>query len=238
MDLAVSNSGNTLGTWTIYRLPVQDDGTEGTPNHGCLPGPPVGPGHHPPTNPNACLGDYPHIGADANGFYITTNEYEFFGNAFIGAQIYAFSKTQLASTPASIAVTQLDTSSMGVGGKPGFTVWPAQSPPSQFSTANGGTEYFLSSDAADEAQCDSGTVCTGTGQSTDLLVWTLNNTSSLNSATPAVNLSNKVLTVNQYAIPPKQKQPCSGTLATMDTPQGFCINDTTTPTIAGVGCWR
>src|SRR5207249_1116980 len=36
LDLAVSNSANPLGTWTIYRLPVQDDGTEGTPNHGCL----------------------------------------------------------------------------------------------------------------------------------------------------------------------------------------------------------
>jgi len=25
-----------------------------------------------------CLGDYPHIGADANGFYITTNEFYVF----------------------------------------------------------------------------------------------------------------------------------------------------------------
>jgi hypothetical protein len=39
-------------------------------------------------------------------------------------------------------------------------------------------------------------------------------------------------------VPPKQQQPGSGTLATIDTPQGYCINDTTTSTIAGVGCWR
>jgi hypothetical protein len=47
-----------------------------------------------------------------------------------------------------------------------------------------------------------------------------------------------VLTVGQYGIPPKQQQPGSGTPATTDTPQGYCINDTTTATIAGTGCWR
>ena len=29
LDLAVSNTSDPLGTWTIYRLPVQDDGTAG-----------------------------------------------------------------------------------------------------------------------------------------------------------------------------------------------------------------
>src|SRR6267378_3872807 len=48
-----------------------------------------------PTNPNACLGDYPHLGADANGIYLTTNEYSFFGNDFHGAQVYALSKRAL-----------------------------------------------------------------------------------------------------------------------------------------------
>jgi hypothetical protein len=47
-----------------------------------------------------------------------------------------------------------------------------------------------------------------------------------------------VLDVNQYALPPKQKQPGSGTAPGTAVPQGHCINDTTTPTILGVGCWR
>jgi len=51
-------------------------------------------------------------------------------------------------------------------------------------------------------------------------------------------VSNKVLDVNQYAIPPKQQQPGSGTAPGTDVPQGRCINDTTTATIAGRGCWR
>ena len=95
------------------RLPADNDGT----------------GHGP------CLGDYPHIGADANGFYITTNEYAFFPRVvFIGAQIYAFSKAALAANASSVTVTQLDTVARRFGGKPGFTLWPAQSPPGQFAT--------------------------------------------------------------------------------------------------------
>src|SRR5207244_1106079 len=50
--------------------------------------------------------------------------------------------------------------------------------------------------------------------------------------------SNRLVGSETYALPPKQKQPGSGTLATMDTPLGFCINDTTTVTVAGTGCWR
>ena len=234
IDIAVSNTSDPTGNWTIYRVPVQDDGTDGTPDHGCALNN-DGSGH------GACLGDYPHIGADANGFYVTTNEYAFFPNfVYIGAQIYAFSKTALASGASSVSMTQFDTSHSGVGGHPGFTVWPALSSPNQFVTDNGGTEYFMSSDAADEAQCNTGTVCNpGTGSSTDILVWSLTNTSSLNTATPSLGLSNKKLTVGQYGVPPKQQQPGSGTPATADTPQGFCINDTSTVLFnSQVGCWR
>src|SRR5207244_8436637 len=76
----------------------------------------------------------------------------------------------------------------------------------------GGTEYFLSSDAADEAN--------GTGSSTDLIVWALTNTQSLNTANPALKLSNSVLTVNQYGIPPKSDQKAG------DFPLGQCLNNT------------
>ena len=203
--------------WNIYRIDVTNDGT----NTGGV-------------NPGPYLGDYPHIGADANGFYITTNAYPWCCNGFSGAQIYAFSKAQLAAGAANVTMVHLDTSGMvnapsdAGSTQPGFTVWPAQSPgTTQFNTGNGGTEYFLSSNAADEATHP----VAGTGGnhvSNQLVVWTLTNTSSLNSASPALSLSNKVLSVNQYAIPPKQQQPGSGTPATTDTPQGYCINDTTT----------
>jgi hypothetical protein len=227
LDTAVSQTSDPTGLWTIYRLDVTNDGT----NTGGV-------------NPGPYLGDYPHIGADANGFYITTNAYPWGTNGFAGAQIYAFSKAQMAASAASVTMVHFDTSGMvaapGDAGstQPGFTVWPAQSPASQFSLSAGGTEYFLSSNAAAEAT-NPVTGTGGSGTSSQLVVWTLANTSSLNTASPALGLSNKVLGVNQYAIPPKQKQPGSGTLATTDTPQGYCINDTTTLLFNGqIGCWR
>ncbi len=228
LDLAVSQTSNPTGNWNIYRIDVTNDGT----NAGGV-------------NPCPCLGDYPHIGADANGIYLTTNSYPWATNGFDGAQIYALSKAQLAAGAASITVVHIDTFGMvnapsdAGSTQPGFTVWPAQSPGANaFSLDNGGTEYFLSSNAADEATHPVAGFG-GNYTSTQLVVWTLQNTSSLNSASPALNLTNKLMTVGLYALPPKQQQLGSGTLATTDTPQGYCINDTTTLLFNGqTGCWR
>jgi len=226
LDIAVSKTPDPTGTWNIYHIDVTNDGT----NSGGV-------------NPGPYLGDYPHIGADANGFYITTNAYPWFGNGFAGAQIYALSKAQLAAGAANVTLQHLDTfglvkapSDAGAT-QPGFTVWPAQSPGTQFETDNGGTEFFMSSNAADEATHP----VAGFGgdyTSKQIVVWTLTNTSSLDTANPSLSLSTKLVDVGLYALPPKQKQPGSGTAPGVDVPQGHCINDTTTVTISGVGCWR
>jgi hypothetical protein len=225
LDIAVSQTSNPTGSWNIYRVDVTNDGSN------------IG-----GTNPGPYLGDYPHIGADANGFYITTNAYPWCCNGFSGAQVYAFSKAQLAAGAAVVNMQHIDTSGMvnapsdAGSTQPGFTVWPAQSPGTDFKTDNGGTEFFLSSNAADEATHPKA----GTGGnyvSNQIVLWTLTNTASLNSV-PALSLSNKLLDVNTYAIPPKQQQPGSGTAPTTAAPQGFCLNDETTVTIAGTGCWK
>jgi hypothetical protein len=227
LDIAVSQTAIPTGVWNVYRIDVTNDGTDAGG-----------------VNPGPYLGDYPHIGADANGFYITTNAYPWCCNGFSGAQIYAFSKAQLAAGAASVTMQHIDTfgavnqPSDAGSTQPGFTLWPAQSPgTSSYDLNAGGTEYFLSSNATDEATHPVAGFG-GTYTSSQLVVWALTNTSSLNTASPALSLSNKVLTANQYGLPPKQHQPGSGTLATTDTPQGYCINDTTTVTIAGTGCWR
>jgi hypothetical protein len=227
IDIAVSQTANPTALWNIYKFDVTNDGT----NTGG-------------SNPGPYLGDYPHIGADANGVYITTNAYPWNSGGFAGAQIYALSKAQLAAGASNVTMAHVDTSGMvplasdAGTTQPGFTVWPAQSPgTSSYETAAGGTEYFLSSNAADEATHP----VAGTGGSyvsDKVIVWALTNTSSLNTATAAVSLSTKVLGAEQYAIPPKAQQPGAGTTPTTATPQGKCINDTTTVTIAGVGCWR
>ena len=227
LDIAVSKTSNPTGAWNIYRVDVTNDGTNAGGE-----------------NPGPYLGDYPHIGADAYGFYVTTNAYPWCCNGFSGAQIYAFSKAQLAAGASSVTMVHLDTfgtvnvPSDAGSTQPGFTVWPAQSPGTDsFQLRNGGTEYFLSSNAADEATHP----VAGTGgdyTSSQIVVWTLTNTSSLNTATPALSLSNKVVDVSLYALPPKQRQPGSGTAPGTGVAQGHCINDTTTETISGTGCWR
>jgi hypothetical protein len=226
LDLAVSQTANPTGAWNIYRIDVTNDGT----NTGGV-------------NPGPYLGDYPHIGADANGIYLTTNAYPWCCNGFSGAQIYALSKAQLAAGSANVNLVHIDTSGMvnapsdAGSTQPGFTVWPAQSPGAQFNSDNGGTEFMLSSNAADEATHP----VAGTGGSyvsNQIVLWSLTNTSSLNSATPALSLNNRLVGSETYALPPKQTQPGSGDPPGVNAPQGHCINDTTTLTIAGTGCWR
>jgi hypothetical protein len=217
LDLAVSSGGDpTTATWNIYTTQVQDDGNNGTPDHHCVGiNPPLfGNRVHAPTFPNACLGDYPHLGADANGIYLTTNEYAFFGITFHGAQIYAFSKAALESGAATVSVTQIDTHGMD-GGNSGFTLWPATAPAGSFNKALGGTQYFLSSNAADEAHGDGSGI--GPRRSTQLLVWTLTNTSSLDS-TPGLNLSLKTLGVGLYVVPARSEQKAGS------TPIADCLN--------------
>lgn len=193
LDVAVSQSSNPTGLWNIYKIQAADDGSFGQPTHTNCP----------------CLGDYPHIGADANGFYITTNEYPWFANGFNGAQIYAVSKHALASGAASVNVIHLD--NLSVGGTPGFTIWPATSPASQYATAQNGSEYFLSSMAAPEAN-------NATGTDNRLGIWTLTNTSSLDSASPAIAWQSRVVAVEAYGIPPLSNQKAG------DFPLGQFIN--------------
>jgi len=227
-DIAVSNGPNPLplSNWTIMKVPVQNDGTEGTPNHHCHPADNPRAGNQP-TNPTACIADYPHIGADANGFYITANEYDFYGNEFQSSNIYAFSKRGLEAGSAQHVLLETKNT---VHGQPGFTVWPANSPPGQFQTDAGGTEYFLSSNAADEATCPTG--CNGPRTSDELVVWSLTNTSSLDSASPNIQLHNKVLKVGPYGVPGRASQKAGS------TPLADCLNDRTLPTPFGPGCWQ
>lgn len=201
LDIAVSNTPSPLGPWTVYSIPVQNDGTQGTPNHGCDQGP--------------CLGDYPHIGADANGFFITTNEFSLFGSGFNGAQIYGLSKHELAAGAAFVDGELINTGDPNIP-FPGFTVWPAIASGGIYDLANGGTENFLSSLA----------VFTNDGTSNQILLWQVSNTSSLNSSTPALNLTGKYINVLTYSVPPRSNQKAG------DFPLGQCLSDTTG------GCWR
>ena len=211
LDIAVSDTGDPTGSWSIFHLPVQNDGTDGTPDHGCL---------NRDLSHGPCLGDYPHIGADANGIYLTTNEFSVFGPGFFGSQIYAISKQALVNGTVN-TVELFDTLGAGPDGA-GFTVWPANSDGTDYVSDNHGTEYFLSSDA----------VFSDDGTSDNIFQWTMTNTASLNSASPNPAIGLREIPVEEYAVPGLATQPGG------NHPLGDCIADTTTScntSIAGIG---
>jgi hypothetical protein len=218
LDVAVSITADPTGAWNVYSMPVQDDGTQGTPNHHCTLG-------NKPL-PGPCLGNYPHIGADANGFYITTNEFNLVSPGFRGAQIYAFSKAQLAAGASVVNVMQFDTVDpnldVQLDGNPGFTVWPATSTGNQFEGSQGGTEYFLSSEA----------VFQDNGVDNRLRLWTVSNTSSL-SGMPGLSINTRVVGTIPYAVPPEANQKPG------DVPLANCLSDTSLQVAPGIfGCWQ
>lgn len=227
IDIAVSTSSDPTGTWNLYKLPVQNDGTEGTPDHGCDPEvtPPAG-----MTNPAACIGDFPHIGTDKYGVYLTTNEYSFFGDgthggaAYTGAQIYAFSKAQLVAGAASPTMVAFENPALGPFRS--FTVWPAISPAGQEALGDGGTEFFLSSTLGDGSE--TGNLAPSENR---IGVWAITNTSSIDSATPNLRLSNKLIKASKYTIPPRATQKDG------PTPLRDCLNDRTDFFGPGLGCW-
>lgn len=180
--IAVSTTSDPTDSYLLYSLDATDD--TGTPDHAGCP----------------CFGDQPLIGADANGFYISTNEFSIFGPNFNGAQIYAMSKTALV---AGTLPPVVHFSGLPLAEGPAFSVQPTTTPPGGlFEQANGGTEYFLSS-----------LDFTGTLDNR-IAVWALTNTSSLGSATPNIALTNVVINSEVYGLPPAtQQQPGATPLA-------------------------
>jgi hypothetical protein len=168
--IAVSQTSNPTAAWSLYAIDTTDGGNPGCP----------------------CFGDQPLIGADQNGFYVTTNEFSILGPEFNGAQFYAISKSALESHTAPVVV-HLAGGPLAEGIS--YSVQPATTPPGgSFESANGGTEYFLSA-----------LEFTG-GLDNRIAVWALTNTSSLNSTAPNVTLTHLVMDSEIYGAPPAMQQ--------------------------------
>jgi hypothetical protein len=189
--LAVSQTSDPAGSWTIYRIPATDDGTQGTAsNPGC-----------------PCFGDQPLLGADANGIYIVTNEYGITGSAYNGAQLYAMSKAGLedgTNTTVTHLQPGMDPAVTHALGGVAFSIQPAESPAGAYDTAANGTEYFQSA-------LDFGAAPALGTRADRIAVWSLTDTASLNTATPAPALHVAVLPSEEYTQPPNATQ-APGTL--------------------------
>jgi hypothetical protein len=158
------------------------------------------------TNPGCpCFGDQPLLGADANGIYITTNEFPIAGSGFNGSQVYALSKKALVAGSVT-TVVHIDAGTLATPDKGGvwYSIQPATTPkPSQFSTVLGGTEFFLS--ALDFFNFGDRRVA----------VWSLSNTVSLAGSKPNLSLRNDVLGTQDYSPPvPATQRPGYTPLAT------------------------
>ena len=77
--LAVSDTADPTGSYTVFSWDTTDPSTAGCP----------------------CFGDYDTLGADNNGIYIGTDEFGVASGAYNGAIIYAVSKEELESYAAS-----------------------------------------------------------------------------------------------------------------------------------------
>ncbi len=173
LRIAVSQTANPAGAWRIYVLDTTN-GSGSTPRH---PGCP-------------CFGDQPLLGADANGLYISTNEFPIFQNGFNGAQIYGVSLLDLINGVVPPRMLAFDGLPLAEG--PAYSVQPATAPPG---VAYSGTAYFMS--ALD---------FTGTLDDR-IAVWALTHTSWLSTGTgPRPALLSAVIASQAYGQPPDAQQ--------------------------------
>ncbi len=176
LNIAVSQSTDPTAAYTVYTLDVTDDGTNGTPSHPNCP----------------CFGDQPLLGANADGFFISTNEFGLFSSGFNGANIYAFSKNLLATLQPNIPVVLFSGLPLAEG--TAYSVQPATRPDAGSTHVFGGVEYFMS------ALQFSGTL------DNRIAVWAMTNTSSLINPQPTVKLQNTVIQSETYGQPNNAQQ--------------------------------
>ncbi len=190
-QIATSKTGNPTTSpsdWNFFSLDVTNDGRSGEQTH---PGCP-------------CFGDQPLLGIDANGVYVATNEFPIDPNTsgFNGAQVYAIQKSALIAGTSPNVVrfegTAGPIASNDYGNGVPYSLQPALSPSAtDLDSANNGTEFLLGALEFGKKpfQLDN-----------RLAVWALTNTASLNT-TPALKLTEKVISSEVYGFPPAMVQP-------------------------------
>ena len=171
LDIAVNSSGNPENIWTQYQIDTTNLGGNGCP----------------------CFGDQPTLGIDQDNLYVTTNEFSILGPQSNGAQVYAFSKSDLV---AGVPVHFAHFSNLTVGGTIAASVQPA------ISTGAPNAEFFLSS-------------LDPTGTTDNRLgVWAMTDRTALqHGALP--KLSRTVITSETYGLPPAAAQ--KGSTSTIDS---------------------
>src|SRR5438445_4273341 len=167
--LAVTQTPDPVGIYNIYVMDTTHAGNPGCP----------------------CVPDYPQVGSDQYGLYISANEYNTSTQGFLDATILAISKSDLgAGASAPAAYRFVVPRSTGYE----FSIQPAITPPggSHF-IASGGVEYFVSSQASFASDSHLG-------------LWALSNTASLQSSSANLLLTQTTVGTLGYSYPGLARQ--------------------------------
>ena len=175
--IAVSQTSNPTGKWNLYSLDTTDNGANGTPAHAGCP----------------CLPDQPLLGANRDGVFIDTNEFQnntsFFFN---GAQMYALGRAALESGASSVVFDHLDVGTVPTGDA-NLPRWGSIQP-SESVNPPGGTELLMTGGPEDIFQNNA-------PLDNRIAAWSLAGTGSLGSSHPSLQLSHRVLTSETYGLP-------------------------------------
>jgi len=175
--IAVSLTSDPTGKWNLYSIDTSDDGLNGTPAHTGCP----------------CLPDQPLLGANRDGVFIDTNEFQdnpsFFFN---GAQMYALGRAALESGASSVVFDHLDVGTVPTGDA-NLPRWGSIQP-SESVNPPGGTELLMTGGPEDIFQNNA-------PLDNRIAAWSLAGTRSLGSSHPSLQLSHQVLTSETYGLP-------------------------------------
>ena len=171
LKLAVSQTGDPTGAFNLYDINVTNDGSDFLPND-C-----------------PCLGDQPLIGADANGFYISTNAFGV--TSFEGAQIYALSKAALAAGAPAPAVHFDQLSGLLPAPEVAVSIQPSVTPPG--ASFASGTEFLAQSMLVFKYE-------------SQLAVWAVNNTQSIDTNPALLSMAVTVTPSEVYVLPVPARQ--------------------------------
>jgi hypothetical protein len=175
--IAVSQTSDPTGNWNLYSVDTTDNGANGTPAHAGCP----------------CLPDQPLLGANRDGVFINTNEFQNNTNFFFnGAQLYALGRAALESGASSVVFDHLDVGTVPTGDA-NLPRWGSIQP-SVSVNPRSGTELLMTGGPEDIFQNNA-------PLDNRIAAWSLAGTRSLGSSHPSLQLSHQVLTSETYGLP-------------------------------------
>jgi hypothetical protein len=174
--IAVSKTSNPTGAWNLYSVNATDDGSNGTPQHTDCP----------------CLADQPLLGANRDGVFISTNEFQNNKDAlFNGGQIYGLGRARLESGASSVTFVHLNVGTVPTGDvRQPF--WGSLQPSTSLNPGSN-TELLMTGGPEDVFQNNAIV-------DNRIAVWSLTGTGSLNGTSPHLTLRHVVLTSQPYGL--------------------------------------